>query len=1091
MSRTRWALAFGGLITAVLLLILAQTGSERIPAPNQPRAPVRESDGSVSQGLAGSEGSRTHLNTASAADLDLKIEGNLTETDHRQPVAAPQSSGVLHGQVISTDGSGVAGAQLSWTAWAPSLMRHVVASTVLPDHEVAALSVAVLSDEQGFFSFEAAPPALPDKLTALWVTHPSHQAQVVEFSSGEVEPTGALKVKLEAASPTDVLVLRDGAPIEGARIIHHGAFPLGSAAPLSGGAHAPKTELLFLRSYTTDEHGGARVATGPHKMQLVAEYGALRSKPWIGQVKPKVVLKLEQTCTISGTVGDPGERNTDWGLPRVLVHRERASFAEEIGSIAVREDGTYGPALIPALAAERYTFSLEGGSFLASQQSLDPPSAGDEVIVDFKGECGYTVWVEPITMDDEIIPGATVEAHWTRNGQRQTKTAITREDGNTAINGVPAGAIEGTVSAPGFSVERFGPILVPETPPQVHVIQLFPGVRIRGRCVRGPDPLADFEVRYWSLDRVEAQGSLVVTDSEDGTFEIDARPGDRIVLAAISPEFDRSKPVTVTVLEDPDQEVLLIVEPPLTMIGTIVNAQTQTPIQQANVTLYTNTFYTEGAPLGGTIPVNRDGTFSVSRLVPGMNMVAFGAPGYSTRRVSVAAKDECVDLGLIELAPAQTLTATLTLPEGEDLSAWALMSNRIGGIPPTRFDTSGNLTVEDAGEGSYTFRVQDAIGVEEVRLTKQVLLTAGEEWHLEFDLATGSSLRITATSPRPFNPEDFIADISFRDPSGGRCSRTIYLDEEGKAFLPAGIGPGPLKMTVRHALFADSLSGTASLLVGDKEGGASELHLNIELRERSVPVRVLDPDGVPAAEVFVALHSTLTGTSYILAEITDEKGECLFRGLPDDVNEVSLTSSSGGSGPAIPFRRPTRKGEFVELVLNTSASLQVNVHDSGAPQSAVSCRLMDALRSYALTASKSPNEAGQATFDDLAPGAYELKVTGLEHWPVSMQVSATEVGAQYSIEVRRVGGLELEFLRSDGTPAAGETVTLKHIPTGQYAADWTGPGQLLDTSLITDATGKLNLPRLPHGEFRWSCAAGTGLVTVTAGEVTERRAILP
>ena len=83
---------------------------------------------------------------------------------------------------------------------------------------------------------------------------------------------------------------------------------------------------------------------------------------------------------------------------------------------------------------------------------------------------------------------------------------------------------------------------------------------------------------------------------------------------------------------------------------------------------------------------------------------------------------------------------------------------------------------------------------------------------------------------------------------------------------------------------------------------------------------------------------------------------------------------------------------------------------------------------------------------------------------------------EQQIEVRRVGSVELEC-----------------TSLGERALNWIAAGKLqgFEDGLRTDESGKLSIQGIPHGEYRWTANGSSGTFDLAAGELFNRRLILP
>jgi hypothetical protein len=215
--------------------------------------------------------------------------------------------------------------------------------------------------------------------------------------------------------------------------------------------------------------------------------------------------------------------------------------------------------------------------------------------------------------------------------------------------------------------------------------------------------------------------------------------------------------------------------------------------------------------------------------------------------------------------------------------------------------------------------------------------------------------------------------------------------------------------------------------------------------------------------------------------------------LPPEADEASLSSGSGGTIDHVPFGFPGGGGEVVDLVFDMSSRIRLSLHDNGVAQSSASCRLFSGEHGYTLTPIRTSDENGQVLFSDLGAGLYELHVEAPGSWPVVKTVEATPAGIDYSVEIRHLGTLDLEFLTAGGHVAVPETIEIEFLPTGESVGIWAAEGRLpnLGGVLAADNSGHLRLQEIPHGEYRWSCSGAVGTVLVEPGQVSTVSVHLP
>ncbi len=1014
------------------------------------------------------------------------------EQDERVDLEAVPLEAQVWGRVTSTDGTPIADATVSWSAWNPEFMSYVLASTIIPDAEVEAHTVQTVTDDRGRFRLDEVPPLDSNEPSFLWISHASHLAHSIEFGPEEGARDEPLDVQLELATESmEVRVLRSGLPIGEAQVSQRAAFPSGSHAAYEGGVHAERAPLLFLRQDFTDGGGSTRLAPANHRHSLSASIDDLQSVSWIGESKPLIVLSLEPVFTLRGHVDFPLKFEDEWGFPQVKVTAHRGPFVDEVGALPVREDGSIGPSSLPVLKAESYSIRLEGGQFEAEERLIPTPSAGDEVDAQFEGRLGGSLWFQALDRNEAVVPTAQVRASWTsEQGKVFEQITKARDDGYVLMMGLPSGVVSCEMTAPGYVRVNFGGIEIPEADPTVHEAVLHKGLVVEGTCLQGIDPATDFEVRYWTMPSGDPKNKIRVAGSEDGTFLIDDLVEANVAMEAISPTFGRSEVVIVDLSDPAQRSVILILRPALSMAGRVIHPFTGDPIQGAEVRVYNSSGNYEIDVIGAPVFTDHAGRFDVKRLRPGTNVIAIELEGFSSRELVVVARDENVNLGDIPLHRRQRLTAQLTLPPGEDPSLYALSAQGIGAIPRTSFGADGHLEIASASEGAYVFIVSSNRGTAEKRGSERFTLEAGKPWHLELNLAGGDRrIRVTTSGAMPgSNGVVRTAAVTYMDEQGREEFQTVRLDETGEGVVSGGIATGPVLVRV----FATKGGRTGGTTYEILESDGEEVVIPVDLARSEVVMRVVDSEGQPMQGIEILPRATVTGGIVVGWQITDAKGEAYFVTLPPETDRVSLSSPSGGAIDKVPFEYPA-EGEVVELIFDMGSSLRLLLHENGTAQSGGTCRLFSGEHGYRLTPSRASDEDGIVEFSNLGEGSYELHAAAPHCWTTIQDVDATPSGNEYSIELRRVGTLELAFASGATLAASDRPVYLQWLATGELVNDWIAAGRLPGHSspLRTDSTGNVRLSGIPRGAYKWSCEGANGTVEVVAGEVTTESVQLP
>ena len=124
------------------------------------------------------------------------------------------------------------------------------------------------------------------------------------------------------------------------------------------------------------------------------------------------------------------------------------------------------------------------------------------------------------------------------------------------------------------------------------------------------------------------------------------------------------------------------------------------------------------------------------------------------------------------------------------------------------------------------------------------------------------------------------------------------------------------------------------------------------------------------------------------------------------------------------------------------------VHDEGEPVVAATAALCatEPLLNGASFGERTTGQDGNATWESLMPGEYELFVHGVGLWPTRHRLEASAQGGRHVLEVRRTG--QLTFLIFDGRGHAieGAEIELTCAELGASLSGWMAEGRLSGVS---------------------------------------------
>lgn len=999
---------------------------------------------------------------------------------------------LLFGTVVNSEGEPISDAVVSWTVWDPAFLAFVRASVPVPVDLLAGRTRSCGSGPGGEFAFFEAPESLDDSPSILWVTHPDFRSASLELQPEEVSDLAAREFQLKEEEGTIAIVQRNSAPVSKATVTQRVVFEEKEQADLYGGVNADRASVVFFREYETSEDGGAALSSVNGLQWISARKEEDVSAPWRGERAPTVTLELSPSFSVSGFVDREPGTDHDVGDVRVEIWRYYGCFSERLAVLAPGLDGEIAPTRIPLKPADSLIARLDGGMYVMQEAELGMPVAGEHVRIEMFAAVGYPVWYLAVDEFRNTIPHAVVEGTWEFEGRSYSKRAVGREDGYIPLLGIPDCLLNSKAWAKGRGMVTAPTTPVPITPAGYFTMVIGDGYTLKGQVLRGLAPVEDFELRYWPTENTNERGSILVTGSETGEFQIENLPTRKVAVMAIDSTYGRSETVHVDVKGLGESEVVLQIEDPHVAHGIVIDSSNGTPIPGALITAYSSFLYRELDAIGNQVSANQAGRFELARLTEGLNVISIEAPGYSQRELKVYSNSGGVtDLGQIELPKTQPLRVSLLLPEGQDPTKWMLTADGIGAISDTRFDATGVIAVDAASAGYWRFVVRDFRGMGEELLSEGAWLRAGEDWDLEFDLRNGRTLVLLAPlDEMPPNPTSVTAIVKYTGIGGNRRQKVLQFNAEGEAFLHSCVAPGPVVVSVPVASSANASGG---LIYEVTEEDLDEVILDIEFDRADSFFRVLDSRGAPLPGVLIDVRSSEYPGLQIAQGVTGAAGEVGIRGVPVTADRVNLTSSKGGIHAGIELDLVAPPGDYIELVFEDDASIELIFKDQGRPQSDVTARLWSEEGGLILTSGLTPDEEGRLEFTNLCPGNYELRVSGARHWPVRQVIEAKSGGSAQTIQVRESGSLQIQLVRSDGSLAANEPVELRCLSLDEDVSAWIVDGRIqgVGLPLRTNAQGKLELGGVPHGDYRWSAAGHSAEFRVEAGQSLPHRVVLP
>jgi len=972
----------------------------------------------------------------------------------------------LSGLIVDLEGASVTGADLLWMSL-----------------EESCDSVRASTSEAGRFEFNAVPSALRRSWSALWVLHPAHFAELIVFEpGGDVsELFGALMELEEAPGFVALATSSEGEPLQGVhveqRIQLKGLSSLNEAITGRDSAEV-RARAIFSRTALSDSSGAALLLPLRGDSFLMASFDAERSVAWEGPSEGTAVLELHESFNVQGHVRGDIALDT-W------VRCEGVSFGEEslLGEFEVSAGGGWGPVSLPFLDVDEYVFTLRG-EVAASEVRVPRDELSDQMIINMDCLPGTSFALAVLGVDDAPLGGAKVTAHWKQDGSWQAVGDRTDREGLCRMHGVPEGAAYVRVRAEGHIAQMIGPLEVIEGMNTIEV-QLLVAGRIAGRCLREGEPVENFKLLYWSED--PSQVSIEeVSSSEDGSFLIQEAPLGEVTIIGLDEEVANGSPQLVFVSAGETSEVRIDLPRSSDAAGVVVDAVTGEVVSGARVQVMSS-FEGRGlAEFGPEESSDVGGRFAMKGLPGSVGSLRVTAEGYITKYLVTHGKTGSdLDLGLIAVQPSRELIVQL-----EGLSEMSYAGYRVGLV------RHGDLGVVEVNHQGLVRFKDIPNGVVELNIyhpDDSVTAFAGslqpeDDGRFVVPVSGGQRLYVNVTSDSSDGlPLDLFVGVGGMREDGSEIVRWLHHEGAGR-FLLETAQPGPA--VVR----AVNLQGDVYAIrrVEVPEGRDAEVSLELEAEEDFI-IRVVDAEERPVYNAMVRIYLPSGDPCFFVRELfSDSGGEVRVHGFGFPHAQVTVTHEAMGSGDVGLVDVDALDGEPLLIRLDAPARLRILVSDGGHPVAAASAvlRAREPLVNGDGFGVRTTDRDGSATWESLMQVEYELSVHGVGLWPSRRRITPGIKGDRQLVEVRRTGQLSMLIYDERGHAISGVEVDLRLTRSGESVAGWIAEGLLPASAAVTDGSGRLSLPSLPHGSWSWTALtldgrAGAGFFDLSAGESRE------
>jgi hypothetical protein len=864
-------------------------------------------------------------------------------------------------------------------------------------------------------------------------------------------------VQLAPGDPIPIQVVNGGNdPIQGALVKH-----------VTGGTSTTKYARFLSQSVVTDVQGRAEIAPFDGDQALWAEKGELVSPPWQGRRPTRVTLRLGWSFTVGGNLSLP-----DWsawdpdyaGERRILISGQTGNLWRPLCNFRDVTEGPWGPLRVALGSFTLYRVRLEGLPILPLEQTFEPPPAGTHKRIDFSAERAADLQLLVLDESGQPITSARVKAWWSSSEApwgAEVNEGSSRPDGRIHLTSVAPGLVKIRVGAPGFAFFD-GEVMAP-TSAQITLVE---GGRIIGCVTHGGEPVHDFQVIYWQSGTVVTHRSETFLDREDGTFELDhLTPGGWSVLAA-SPELPGSPAQLVEVSVHADTRVSLEIPAPIRGGGRVVEAATGLPVGNALVQPHSSGASGRSFPWGPPVRAASDGSFDLDAFVLGRNHLSVEAPGFARADVTAMAAEgvEFLDWGDIHLQRPQRLRITLLGREGlQGLAPGDLSANSEEGLAMKRFSSDGIVEYEAVSPGDHQVYVNyPDSSWSRLRLR----LDPGRDWDFDFKIAGPRILtvRVFDEGGRPLSARGAVF-MSTQEENGVLVGRMKQPWHEGRVRFEG--------VRARRAQILVMSESNEILASRDVDLPFDEQEIEIQLGETVFRVHVVDQEHAPVASAWLSVR-TRRDDHFVGVADTGSDGWASFKGLPADELLLNVAHPILGARYSIPMEASTKE---LEVVLDARSSLTLTLLDGDVPLAGAATRI-ETQSGVTLTDARETDASGIVRYELLGAGHYRLSCRRADCWPafVDEELEGGEQ-ASLSVQMRRLGDLELVFLNREGLRVSGLAVELRSSEFDTDVASWIAEGRVRSTTgMSTDSSGAIRVEGLPRGRYEWSVTmAGTPL----------------
>lgn len=503
--------------------------------------------------------------------------------------------------------------------------------------------------------------------------------------------------------------------------------------------------------------------------------------------------------------------------------------------------------------------------------------------------------------------------------------AVHSDDGSFVIERAPAGTIEITAVAPGYTRGTSKGLTTEEgrTLRGVEVL-LEKGGQLRGRVTSGGQPVAGASVRSSNEGPSRFGGMNAAPTDDNGEYFLDGLPiGDRTITVnkegfvetRKNVEIARSKEARLDVELDHGQELR----------GRVVDKSGQ-PVAGARITIM-------GAGMAGGFgrrPAATDasGNFTVEGLSEGRYTVTATKTGYVDARSNDITIPATAPLTLT-LETGGMISGRIVGLNGSEMSYVDVFASGSGSNARARANQDGSFTLRGVPDG----RVSVSASAREMSRSRQsvsqsVEVTNGSAPFVQIDFSAGKTVSgVVTLNSKPVTAGNVMFNAQ------GQSGRNGQLGADGR-YEVNGLEPGDYEVSVFTP--GGTFQRTKYTVTGDAT-------FDIRAEGTSVQGRVVDAStGAPISEVNVSIGSSREKPGSARQSTTGTDGRFTLDALPDGTYTVQTTSRQhyvsasetvtvrGGASPEVQIKLEKAEGtafRVTDAITGTPLDAFISVGD--------------------------------------------------------------------------------------------------------------------------------------------------------------------